>query len=354
MKILNTFLFYCIFINANSCTFDIQNSRDLKTFTIKDCTTIHIKVHSGEYDIKTPINFNLTNTKSLFIDGDGRGNTNLYVSNNLGAIFIYSKQRNTKVEISNLSIFSKEQNISSAISFRQPPGGNQHIRNIVLRNIDISNYNNSPNLNFKKAITIVGAWRVLIDNVFVSGFFGPKAKDVIPKIDICFNLEETYSPTIVNSRCWNSKIGLNLISRHNPGPEGLMVSHSKFVNTQIGINIDFISKEPGGFITENHINAIKYGIKVKNRKFLIINENLMYRHEKSIDYQDISLNNVTDSIISNNIFHYPKKKNDMDRKEINLFHSKNNVISNNLFTKRTKMIFGNSKMNKINNNFISH
>jgi len=137
----------------------------------------------------------------------------------------------------------------------------------------------------------------------------------------------------------------------NPAPEGLLVSNSKFVETDIGINIEFTSQEPGGFITNNHINATQIGINIKNRKFLIISNNLMYQSPESDNYIDMNLINVNNSIISNNIFHYPSKKKKNHRKEVNLKESKHNLISNNLFTKKTKGVFGDRLNNKIEENY---
>ena len=335
------------------CSFNIVNEVEFKKIDIKDCNSIFINIKSGNFNLISPLVLNLNKVDGLVIRGEGLGSSKLFSRNKKGTILINLKTRKTTITIENLSIYSKGQGVHSAIAITQPSGGNQHRRNVILRDIEVSNFENKEINYFKKAIFLKGVWRPLLDNVFVTGFFGPKSKNILPKMETCFHLEEAYSPTIVNSRCWSSEIGLNLMSKLDPGPEGLMIEHSKFVENLIGINIDFSSQEPGGFITNNHINALKIGINIKNRKFLNVSNNLMYRNQYSKDYTDFNLVNVDNSIISNNIFHDPVRKRFDNRKEIRLEKSDNNIINNNLFTKSTKKIYGKKYKNHIFNNYIS-
>ncbi|MEA1953754.1 MAG: hypothetical protein U9O24_05135 [Campylobacterota bacterium] len=353
MKKLIVILLLVTNLFGEKCTFQIKNQKDLDLIQTVNCKSLNIDFYEGKYILNSPISLQLKKTDGVVIRGKGIRNTKLIVANTKGAIDISLKKKSTTIKIMDLSIQSMMEGSGHAISIIQPNGGNQHRRNVILRDIEISNFRNKKEYFFIKAINLQGVWRPMIDNVFVSGFYGPKAKGKIPKMLSCFQLDDVYSPTIINSRCWSSQFGINMTSKHNPGPEGLIVDQSKFVETVIGINIDYISQEPGGFITNNHINAMEKGINIKNRKFLIIKNNLMYRNEYSKSYIDMNFINVNDSIISENIFHHPSKKRPLDRKEINLKNSKNNTIINNFFTKPSKKIFGEKKNNKIENNFIS-
>ena len=346
-------VFFTQILLGKVCHFNILNELDLKKINIKKCDNIFIDIESGNFNLLSPLILNLNKVDGLVIRGKGLGVSKFFSKNNRGVILINLKTRKTTVTIENLSIYSKEKGVDSAIKIVQPPGGNQHRRNVILQNLEISNFENHKNNYFKRAIILKGVWRPLLENIFVSGFFGPKSKNIIPKMETCFHLEEVYSPTISNSRCWSSQIGLNLISKLDPGPEGLMIQYSKFVENLIAINIDFSSQEPGGFITNNHINAVKIGINIKNRKFLNISNNLMYRNKNSKEYIDFNLVNVNNSIISNNIFHDPVRKRFYNRQEIKLEKSNNNIINNNLFTKSTKKIYGKKCNNAIFNNYIS-
>ncbi len=349
--LLIVFIFMNI-LSAKNCEYLITKNSDFKKLNFENCKTILVDIKSGTYDLKHPILLNLLKTDGVLIRGEGIKNTKILVKNKQGAIKIKLKQKNTVVKIKYLSIYSSQKDIATAISISQPNGGNQHRRNVIIKDIEIANFKNKSKFFFKQAIVLKGVWRPLLDNVFISGLYGPKSKGTVPKMQSCFQLEEVYSPTITNSRCWSSQYGINMISKRDPGPEGIMIDRSKFVETVIGINIDYISQEPGGFIINNHINATNKGINIKNRKFVIINNNLMYQNKESKEYKDIDFDNVDNSIISNNIFHYPSKNKLNHRKEIYLRKSTNNIISNNIFTKKTKKVFGTIDKNRIINNLI--
>ncbi len=344
MKLL-IFIFCCIsIINAYYCSYTAISLKGLNKFLKEtECKYIFIKFTPRVYILKVPLFFNLSKFKSIKVTGAGVGITNFIIQNKEGGFKFISNKKNHIVEISNLSIHANEKNISYSIYFSQPYGGNQHKRNIIVKNIYIDSLNNNNKFFFKKAIDINGAWRPLIQNVFITGFFGPKAKKNTFSMETCFNLKNTYSPTILNSRCWSSKIGLNFVSSKIPGPEGIFVLFSKFVNTFIGINIDLKSIEPEGFIISNHINSLKYGIKIVNKKFLIIKNNLIYKNKHSKKYIYVFLKNVYNSIIKDNIFYCPVKKTDMNYTDIIFDHSYKVIFKNNMITHKIKLKYINTK-----------
>lgn len=259
MKLLYLLLLFTSFIFGKSCTFTIKNESNFTKLSSQiidnKCTNIAININNGNFVLNQPIELNIKKIDGITIKGQGMGSSRLLVENKKGAIVIKLKQKKSVVTVRNLSILAKNNDIKNAISILQPNGGNQHRRNVVLKDIEIANLKNKGQFFFKNAIYLKGVWRPLLENIFITGHYGPQAKKHPYKMETCFYLDEVYSPSVVHSRCWSSKIGLNLISNLNPGPEGLVVDHSKFVETLIGINIDFISQEPGAFITNNHINA---------------------------------------------------------------------------------------------------
>ena len=353
VKVKYIFMFSFLLITvvlSKECEYIIRENKDFNNInSIQNCNSISIVIKGGVYKLKHPMQLELRKEKirGVSIKGEGIGVTTLLVENPLGAISISSLRKSTVSEITGLSIYAYQQNVDKMISIVQSSGGNQHRRNVILRDIEIANFDNKKKYSFRKAVFLKGSWRPLINNIIVTGFYGPKANKLDKIVESCFYLEETYSPSIINSRCWSAKIGLNLIGKNDPGPEGLLVENSKFVETDIGINIDFISQEPEGYITNNHINATQIGINIKNRKFMIVTNNLIYQSLQSKKYIDINFINVDYSIISNNIFHYPAKNKTYERKEIFLKNSEHNTISNNLSTEKGIIIVGDRKNNNI-------
>lgn len=333
--ILSIFIMSSTIVSATDvCKYEIANNSEINEIVVtKKCKEISIHFDDGKFYLEKPIIIKTNSASGISIYGNGLGNTSLFVLNKEGAFFIKTKKRDMVTQIENLTIYSMHASAKYAIKIDQPPGGNQHQRNVILKDIKISNYKNRHNFYFKNAIVLIGTWRPLVDNVFISGAFGPKRNKMYPKMSTCFSMYDVYSPTLIDSRCWRAQKGLNLISQKNPGAEGIMIDRCKFVQNIIGIEIYSKGREPEGFITDSHINALKVGIKITNRKYLYIVGNLFYRNKYSDDeYTDIKFRNIDYSIISNNIFHYPRKNGKGKRVHIELLDSHNNIIKNNLST----------------------
>ena len=339
-RLLRAFPFLCLICStlvSKNCYFEINTDKNLSILNKKqyNCKHIFIKFGLGKFILKRPLLFEFKHPSSLVVMGAGIGNTKVLIDNNISAIHIYSDQRNNEVEIRDMSLYAIRSNIKNAIFFSQPRGGNQHHRNLVLRDLEIAGYKNSEHYFFKNAISLIGIWRPLINNVFITGYFGPKANPKRIRMQSCFSFRDVYSPTLTDSRCWSSIYGVSIYSRSNPGPEGVMIQRSKFVNVFVGINIDLVSQEPEGFIIDNHINAIRAGIKITNKKFILIKNNLIYRNKNSSkNFNYIVFNNVKNSMIVNNIFHYPSKKSSEKIKFFKLIHSHHNMYLYNIFTAR--------------------
>ncbi len=302
-----------------------------------------ISIPPGKFrlDKRVALTSNKGTLDGIVIKGAGSGATVLQSNNDSGCIYInFSDYRTGTLEISDMRFEALKQHSGAAIKVAQPAKGNQHRRNLVVSNIEISHADGSENY-FDYGIHAYGVWRPLINNVLMTGPFGPKAKNVY-STTTCFHLEESYSPAITNSYCWSAQTGVHMLSRAaDTGPEGLTISNSKFVKTNIGINVDASTKEPEVFITNNHINSRVKGIVIKNRKFVFIDNNLMYNVDKTnSSYQDILITNSEKVSITNNIFQNASKKKHQNRTAIMLSSgTKDSRISGNMFNSEGTGIF---------------
>jgi len=340
-------------LGNSSNTFDeIKNLNACIEQQLKSSENLKIYIPSGVYEIFFPISININTNKIINIEiyGDGPEFTKLIGKNNFGIIFINLESNKCFVAIRDLSLLAGLDNSGNAITISQPYKGNLHKRNVVIKNVNIENLNNSPEYTFQNGIIIRGAWRPLIENVFITGFYGPKQDEIPIKMNTCILLEDSYSPDILNSGCWRSDVGIRITSSlEKDAPEGFRVAFSKIVDVNTAILIDFISKEPEGTILFNHINSSFSNIVIKNRKFVQIIGNLFYRNERREEpnFIDIIFVNTDSSIIKQNIFHYPSFKSDKSRVIVKFIKSFNNIMSDNLITDNDALIY--SEENSSNN-----
>lgn len=267
-----------------------------------------IKIQAGIYKISEHIDIIQTKDditwKSLKINGDGINQTILLSEKGVFKINLITRE--PLIEIEDLSFVATKQSSGKAIEIYMPPGGNRHNRSLVIKDILITGFAPDSNTYFNFGIKAIGVWRPLIENVFMTGPFGPKRLP-LPKDSICYYLEEVYSPEISKSACWSADIGVVIKSSTNPAPEGLQIISSKFVDVNTGIYIDNVNAiEPEGFIQNNHINARIYGLILKGKRFVNVDNNLFYTSNTD-DFVMLLLERSEKIIISRNTFHYPDR-----------------------------------------------
>lgn len=221
-------------------------------------SNVILKLPAKSINLRNPIVIQQTKDslswKAIKIIGSGIEQTKIYASN--GFIRANFLTRDILIEISDFTIIPAQINSGNGIQIWIPPGGNRHNRSIILKNLLIRGENANDKNVFETSINVTGAWRILISNVFITGPFGPNVEQ--PSPGKCFVLSECYSPEVANSACWSMDTGLEVLSETNPGPEGIQVISSKFVDVNIGIKIENSRAiEPEGVISNNHINAKK-------------------------------------------------------------------------------------------------
>lgn len=297
--------------------------------------------------------------ENLIVSGVGTQAVNIIVNNTDGGINIsLPNNRRGMIEFKNLKFTANVNNAGTAINVVHGVALNQHRRTFLARDIEIAPTSDTLNY-FEYGIRLQNTWRPLIQNIVMTGPFGPDVDDPY-KTRACFNLTDTYSPTVVDSRCWSADTGFNLVGTGTgPGhhPEGISITSSKFVTTNIGISISTDGSEPEGFISKNHINSRKRGIVLNNRSKAIIEGNLMYNdYADNSFYQDILVFNSKDIIITNNTFFNAKTVDHPSRTAIRVSNqSENTVISNNLFRNEgagVTIASGVTGTRVINNHFI--
>ena len=102
-------------------------------------------------------------------------------------------------------------------------------------------------------------------------------------------------------------IGFRYTSTRDPGPEGGIVNSSTF-DANIGVYVETPSVigEPDFAVYKTHVNYGSIGFKITNRRFLKIDNCLVYCEveEPTATHYDLLLENVSYSKLTNNIHHF--------------------------------------------------
>jgi hypothetical protein len=279
--------------------------------------TLHIP--SGRYYLDEPIA--LTNLiwfdgHGFTIEGDGPMQTQIIVQNPTAGFSFEIERVGLMVTMRNMRLVADQPGIKNAIKITSPDRGATHHRQVIMEDIDIGGVDGVPPQEnyFNDAIRLFGIHRPYLENIYITGAYGPDSQERWYDMNSCYDFEDTYGPVLVQVRCWSASNGLMYYTNKpvgTAGPEGGIVEESAFVEVGRGIYVKSMAQEPHFTVIDSHINAEEVGIEVDGRRFVSLTNNLFYRRAHDGHYNDIELNGVERSSITNNIFHAPFRQNDL-------------------------------------------
>ena len=122
-----------------------------------------------------------------------------------------------------------------------------------------------------------------------------------------------YAPSFQHCYVWSAHTGYRVVCEGRPeGPEDCAFYRSFAVGCRVGIDISTPIPEPQLVIDACHINCRDVGIRLKNRKFFHLRDNLLYGIDGTgaRPYTDILITGRSFAgVISGNIFHSPARHN---------------------------------------------
>lgn len=145
------------------------------------------------------------------ISGSGKGSTRFIVpaTNTSGAISFTSTARDSQVEFSDFSVITSGAG-GVGFRFRQPEGGNQHQRSVIVRNIAVRG-SDKTNDYFATFLSLAGTWRPLVEDVQIDGpFVGVDNADASLRFasDVGIDLDGAYDPTVNDCHVWGAEWGI--------------------------------------------------------------------------------------------------------------------------------------------------
>jgi hypothetical protein len=265
---------------------------------------------------------------SLVVRGDGMLASRIIERGQAGILALSFANITTQVQVSELGFFTASPAGGAALSIEMPAKGLIQRRAVTIRDLTIGGMDIHRDF-FETGLLLRATSRPLIDDVLMTGPYGP-GSDLVGRTGTCFELEGTYSPTIVDSACWAEQTGLRMSAIGQGRMEGVFITRSKFVNVDYGISITNPGQMPEGMISENHINAHVVGLSLKGKKFVTIRDNLFYHQTSRGDgvYTDISLDDTAKILMTGNTFHFPS---DSNRVAIHIENSRDDTIALNMF-----------------------
>lgn len=254
----------------------------------------------------------------LTIVGDGQGVSNLYCDNADGILQLTSAEKFSQITIHDLSLYADRPHAGTALEISQPVGGNNHYRNLVMRNVEMRGVT-APEDYFDYGLRALGQWRPLLSNVISAGPYRggvnqERDEDSLLYAPTCgIQVDGSYAPSFENCYIWSAYTGCSVVADYAPAPEGTFFYNCFIVGVRIGIDCRVGAAddpEPGLAIDRCHVNARDVSIRLRKKYFSVTNC-LLYNSLKDTDpaeaplHTDIQLQNCAAGLISHNILHQP-------------------------------------------------
>lgn len=274
-------------------------------------------VPAGDFHVQRRVTAELREWR-ISIVGAGVGVTRVFCTGDEGVFRFRGRSRGSQMTVRDLSLMAPRAGAGVALEIAMPEGGNAHHRSLIVEDVEIRGVDAATDY-FDGGIRALGQWRPLFTNVVFSGPFGPKVKDRYSEDSPAYRarcgiqVDGSYAPAFQHCYVWSAQTGYSVKSQAKPnGPEDAAFHRCFVVGCRIGIDIATTAREPQLVIDSCHINCRDVGIRVANRKFFHLVNNLLYNDDfESIapGYVDLELLNCQGGVITGNIFHQPGNRN---------------------------------------------
>jgi hypothetical protein len=294
---------------------------------------VHVVIPAGAYRLARKVVVSATGNQANYgirISGAGADVTELLVDNPDGGLAFRGVGLNRlSCTISDLSLVAVRENAGVALAFDTANPGDHHARQFAAERILIRGERFDRGC-FSSGVEVRNAWYPSLDDVKVTGLYGPAAADP-GSLAHGILLEDCYSPLVDSCYVWNARRGLvhRARARH---PEDGIVRASYFVGCEEGIVLDLIPDpakwpEPGFHISDCHVNYRDRGVVMRGVRQATIATTLFYCHDRTgtkwwkneqpavtggdattprpYEPRDIDLEHASDVIISHNHFTEP-------------------------------------------------
>ncbi len=273
-----------------------------------------LHIPAGDYRVASRVEAVLRAAASvrsgLTIRGDGQGVSNIMCDNKDGAFRLSDPACATQFNLHDFSLVAMRQNSGVALDLSAPVRGVRDYRTLAVCNVDIRGEAVRAKNGFATGIDATGHWRPLFRNVVVScarGDANARGRPPARSGECGIRADWCYAPAFEHCYVWGAKTGYSIVSKNaREGPEDASFIRCTAVACEIGIDIDTPIPEPQLVITACHINCTRVGIRLRNRKFFSITDNLMYSHVPSeTEYTDILVAERSHAgLITGNVFHF--------------------------------------------------
>ena len=215
----------------------------------------------------------------------------------------------TQFTLRDFSISAAGPDCGVALDLSTPVRGARDYRTLLIENVDLRGEGVRAKNGFEIGVDATGHWRPLFRNVIVSSArTGSRDAPQEPIRGKCgIRADWCYAPAFEHCYVWGVETGYRIVCEHaREGPEDASFIRCTAVGCGIGIDIDTPIPEPQLVVTACHLNCSEVGIRLRNRKFFSITDNLMYSAVPSeAEYTDILVTGRSHcGLITGNVFHF--------------------------------------------------
>jgi hypothetical protein len=176
---------------------------------------------------------------------------------------------------------------ATAITVTSTEGGGQHERSFEMDHVQVCGV--SPLYGWwVQPIQALGQWRPKLDDVIVSGLFGPSLttnySDNSPLYyPTCgITLDNSYAPSIGKIDIWSCNRGLQCVTPvsgdPSDAPEGAFLHEPTIVNCREGVFWETPGQQPQLNMGGGHVNCRDWNVCLYSKKYMQISDFLFYQY----------------------------------------------------------------------------
>ena len=268
-------------------------------------------IPAGSFTFSNKVSLTAGNV-NIGIIGSGNSISRLYCRNTNGLFNFNFIDNRAQLDLSYFTGYASSPRAGTALEVNAPTGGSGDGRSLTMTAVEfIADTSDITCNGFRRGVITDGMWRPFLEDVIVSGPYGPNAPTTNRYCaDACFQFSNADQPVFKDCNGWGGAVGFNVglrSSSTNPLFEGcaaVIVSNAYNVYAASG-GTGTVS---GVWIRGTHANGVDTGITLDHMKNFTLEDDLLYHSPEAelinSNYLDIVLLDSSSGVLRRNLFEF--------------------------------------------------